>query len=332
MARRRGFVRTGYEERSCFRTAHLVWPASLFAVLVFTFWSYGVNRERGSLHLRNSGVFNKGILQGTMGAPTTAVDTSLLTPFNASTLKSCNHLIVVCGHAITTSESLADVATSDAVWSLLPYQRKQDLPASFVAHVRAGVAEAQQDPRSLLVFSGGQTRSTAGPKSEGGAYWAVAEHFDWWGATATVRHRAVVEDYARDSFENLLFAVGRFKEVVGQYPSKFTVVGYAFKRDRFATLHAPALGIAPSAFRYVGLDPPPDSKFNLAAATKGEYENALRLFSEDPYGCNSPLLKAKRLERNPYVRAVPYSLSCPELRKLLEWCGPGLFPDPLPWD
>jgi hypothetical protein len=44
------------------------------------------------------------------------------------------------------------------------------------------------------------------------------------------------------------------------------------------------------------------------------------------------LLVAKRLERNPYLRAVPYALSCPELRKLLDWCGPGLFPDPLPWD
>jgi len=332
MARRRGFVRTGYEERSCFRIARLVCSASCLAVAVFIVWSYAVNQERSSLNLLQKGMLTKSSLQGTSRAPITTIDTSHLTPFNASRLKTCNHLIVVCGHAITTSESLADVATSDAVWSLLPYQRQQDLPSSFVAHVRAGVTEAQKDPNSLLVFSGGQTRPTAGPKSEGGAYWAVAEHFEWWGASAKVRHRAVVEDYARDSFENFLFAIGRFKEVIGHYPAKFTVVGYAFKRDRFATLHAPALGIAPSAFRYVGLDPPTNSKFDLAAATTGEYENALRLFSEDPYGCHSPVLKAKRLERNPYMRAVPYSLSCPELRKLLEWCGPGLFPNPLPWD
>jgi hypothetical protein len=39
----------------------------------------------------------------------------------------------------------------------------------------------------------------------------------------------VVEDYARDSFENLLFSICRFKEVTGNYPARVTVVGYTFK-------------------------------------------------------------------------------------------------------
>lgn len=330
MMRRHGFVRTSHEGRA----TYLLWAVGLLAVGAVISWSFSANQLRTSLHLRGSDAHAATTPAAASAAAVAAAaaDSSRFAPFNASHLRRCDHLVVVCGHAVTTAESLADVDASDAAWSLLPYQRRQDLPASFVAHVRAGVAEAQQDPRSLLVFSGGQTRPTAGPKSEGSAYWSVAEHFEWWGAAAEVRPRAVVEDYARDSFENLLFAVGRFKEVTGRYPAKFTVVGYAFKRDRFATLHAPALGLAPASFRYVGLDPPPGSRFDLAAATRGEHDNARRLFSEDPYGCASPLLVAKRLARNPYMRAVPYALSCPELRKLLGWCGPGLFPDPLPWD
>lgn len=321
MLRRRGFVRTGHEGRSCFRATYLLWAVGSSAVGAMISWSFATHQFRASQHLR-----------GSDAEAAAAADDSRMAPFNASHLRDCDHLVVVCGHAVTTAESLADVDASDAAWSLLPYQRGQDLPASFVAHVRAGVEVVQRDPDALLVFSGGQTRPTAGPRSEGGAYWAVAEHFAWWGSADDVRPRAVVEEYARDSFENLLFAIGRFKQVTGRYPAKFTVVGYAFKRDRFATLHAPALGIAPAAFKYVGLDPPLGSRFNLDAAARGEYAHALRLFSEDPYGCASPLLVAKRLERNPYLRAVPYALSCPELRKLLDWCGPGLFPDPLPWD
>lgn len=31
-----------------------------------------------------------------------------------------------------------------------------------------------------------------------------------------------------------------------------------------------------------------------------EYENAVRLFKGDPYGCHSPVLQQKRLGRNPF--------------------------------
>ena len=116
------------------------------------------------------------------------------------------------------------------------------MPASFVSHIRAGVDAAAADPRSLLVFSGGQTRATAGPRSEALSYWMVAEHFGWWGGAEAARPRSVVEDYARDSFENLMFSICRFKEVVGRYPSRFTVIGYGFKERRFVDLHRPALG------------------------------------------------------------------------------------------
>ena len=44
-----------------------------------------------------------------------------------------------------------------------------------------------------------------------------------------MRQRAVVEDFARDSLENLLFSIARFRQVTGRYPARFTVVGFDFK-------------------------------------------------------------------------------------------------------
>jgi hypothetical protein len=44
--------------------------------------------------------------------------------------------------------------------------------------------------------------------------------------------RATTEEFALDSYENLLFAIARFKEVTGRWPERVTVVGYGMKRRR----------------------------------------------------------------------------------------------------
>jgi hypothetical protein len=47
-----------------------------------------------------------------------------------------------------------------------------------------------------------------------------------------VRARTAAETFARDSFENLLFSIARFREITGSYPKQITVVGYDFKKQR----------------------------------------------------------------------------------------------------
>jgi hypothetical protein len=47
-----------------------------------------------------------------------------------------------------------------------------------------------------------------------------------------VRARTAAETFARDSFENLLFSIARFREITGAYPKQITVVGYDFKKQR----------------------------------------------------------------------------------------------------
>ena len=116
---------------------------------------------------------------------------------------------------------------------------------TFVDHIRTGVEAAAADPLSLLLFSGGDTRAEAGPRSEAGSYWGVADAAEWYGH-AEVRTRALTEDGARDSYENLLFAVCRFYEVVGRYPARVTVVGYDFKRARFEVCCAGLIALTPT--------------------------------------------------------------------------------------
>ena len=129
-----------------------------------------------------------------------------------------------------------------------------------------------------------------------------------------------------------MFSICRFREVTGHYPSKITVVSFSFKRRRFESLHAPALGWPEDMFFYVGVDPPASTGFNLKRATEGEYNNAALPFENDPYGCNSPVLQKKRKERNPYSRTPPYPLSCPEMKEVFTYCGPKAFSrEKLPW-
>ena len=82
-----------------------------------------------------------------------------------ATLTNMTELIVVAGHAVFIGHNFEAAAepTDTADWTLLPYQMRQ-LPA-FIDHVRRGVALAQQRPNSLLLFSGGETRGAAGPRS-----------------------------------------------------------------------------------------------------------------------------------------------------------------------
>lgn len=137
------------------------------------------------------------------------------------------HAVIVAGHAVFKGRGEVE---NEAAWHLEPFQRGQ--LATMLRHVRRGVEVAARDNDSLLIFSGGETRAEAGPRSEASSYWWVAEANGWFGYPS-VRARAVLERYARDSFENLMFPLCRHKEVARRYPSKITIISFAFKRHRF---------------------------------------------------------------------------------------------------
>jgi len=265
--------------------------------------------------------------------------------FNEKSVASkATHLVVVAGHSVLVSGAVENAAFDESVWWLLDYQKNRGLPQAIVSHIQAGIRIALHDEASLLVFSGGETRAQTGPETEGGSYFRVADALDLWdgrdvfltennGAdqantpqSSTVRARAVTEEYATDSFENLLFSICRFREVTGSYPKKISFVSFSFKRERFETLHAGALRWPLDHFNYVGVDPPSSTGFNLQESSAGEKSNSLLPFQTDPYGCHTEILQRKRRERNPFARRAPYELTCPEMKELLHWCGPKLIP------
>ncbi|KAL2938052.1 Uncharacterized protein RDABS01_021501 [Bienertia sinuspersici] len=239
-------------------------------------------------------------------------------------LPKLENLVMVAGHSVYTSSDCGKVDSENS-WFLESYQKHPGQAATFLAHIKEGVEVAAKDNQSLLLFSGGETRKDAGPRSEAQSYWLVAESKGWFGE-GYVRDRALTEEHARDSFENLLFSVCRFREVTGTYPLNITVVSYDFKEERFAQLHRLAIGFPASRFYYVGT---PASATSEDSAKKGE-SLVRSQFEKDPYGCLSSL-HHKKLRRDPFHRSIPYPNGCPEIEGLFKYCGSSLYDGPLPW-
>lgn len=256
--------------------------------------------------------------------------------------RQLSHAVIVAGHAVLRISKLASADRDDGAWYLLKYQLNQGFPGIIASHIKRGVQIAAADSTAMLLFSGGQTRLDVGPTSEAASYYYLAQHKQWLkpapsaatpatalGSESTLVQRTYLEEHARDSYENLLFSLCRFREVAGHYPTRVTVVGFDFKQERFSSLHRRAIGFPAANFSYVGLRPQ-HSKFDHAKAARGEKE-VLKSFHLDLYACTAALSEKKDV-RNPFRRTVPYPLACPELGALLAWCGPELIAaSALPW-
>ncbi|KAK9461081.1 uncharacterized protein V1516DRAFT_674975 [Lipomyces oligophaga] len=236
-----------------------------------------------------------------------------------------DHLIIVTGHSIWNGPSKGKKSgISESEWTLKEFQKGQQ--NTFIQHIETGIKLASEDTHSLLIFSGGQTNNAAGPLSEALSYYNLA--FSRGLVVEPLLQRITTEEFAKDSFENLLFSICRFAEFTGHYPSKITVISHEFKRARFIDLHRSAIRFPLNTFYFKGIDPPGEPPLD------GEQKNAVVPFTMDPYGCTNEVLITKRKDRNPFRRIEPYYVSCPALRKLLLYCSPSgaMFEGFLPWD
>eukprot|EP01060_Flectonema_neradi_P003250 TRINITY_DN12082_c0_g1_i1.p1 TRINITY_DN12082_c0_g1~~TRINITY_DN12082_c0_g1_i1.p1 ORF type:complete len:280 (+),score=30.52 TRINITY_DN12082_c0_g1_i1:114-842(+) len=160
-------------------------------------------------------------------------------------------LIMVACHSTLMGIDHTDIDNEEN-WSLAEMQRGQ--LKTYIEHIEKGVELAAANPHAILMFSGGQTRVEAGPRSEAYSYWVAAEAKNWWGHPE-VKNRTVVEEFARDSMENVLFSLCRFREVHSAYPRFLTVVSYSYKKKRFTDLHRAAVAWPLDKYHFVGVDP-----------------------------------------------------------------------------
>lgn len=245
------------------------------------------------------------------------------------------HLVIVCGHGTYCS---SDDPRKESTWILEKFRQsdhKTGKPGehlTFVQHIIAGIEILKTDPTAFLIFSGGCTQNKI-PATEGSSYARACHQLGY----DDHADRCSIDNYATDSFQNLLFSMLEFKRWVGRYPRTITVITHAFKERRFLECHGPAIRWPQERLRIVGINPSFTRK-ELEAVQKGEHENAFKHFLSDPYGIKSPL-KDKRLARNwnedRLTQLTDRVNVDPAVMNLLLWQGGAtgveIFSEPLPW-
>lgn len=249
-------------------------------------------------------------------------------------LAQCSELVIVCCHATYVGDG-SD--TSETEWVLQDFQRsdpKTGKPSeheTFISHILAGALMVEKRSEAMLIFSGGMTGHSNFTEAEG-----YEKVFHRLGSSWESFNRYELENWATDSYQNLLFSILRFKQVSGRYPHSITVITHAFKTDRFLELHAPAVKWPADRIRVQGINPP----FTLAElqqTEKGEEVRAVQPFVNDPYGVQ-PSLADKRRARNWDFQMIADLASElePEVGELLVWdggeTGRDVYPGTLPWE
>ncbi|ORX85065.1 hypothetical protein BCR32DRAFT_200321 [Anaeromyces robustus] len=248
------------------------------------------------------------------------------------------HLIIVAGHGI--SKTINEVPTEVDKWNIKPFQTEEI--NTFISHIITGILVAKYNKNSTLIFSGGQTQNIAGPLTEGQSYWYIANSMNWLNLE-NIKERTTSEEFAKDSYENLIFSICRYHEFTGKYPKFITLISYPYKHYRFFNLHLKAIKYPENKFQFIGMTydlidegtpslifPPkitelPDDLPDF------ELNHSISNFKTDPYGCKGVLLQKKK-DRNPFNRYSSYSSSCPELKEILEFCNTNEIKNEIKWD
>jgi len=249
--------------------------------------------------------------------------------------QSRTHLVLVCCHATFRGGN----ADEEASWILQGFQQSDAESGkvaehdTFMQHIAVGATILEQDPESLLIFSGGKTQTQI-DLSEAESYLRVGLLKKFW--QDEHGNRCAIETEATDSYQNLLFSIIQFWRLTDSYPKRITVITHAFKERRFLELHAPAIKYPARGFRVLGINPP----MNLAELQDVQHGEMLRgyaVFSKDLYGVKD-LLHSKRIARGwcpGKNKAMGDDLEI-GVKRLLDWSGGAsgseVLPDHLPWE
>lgn len=235
-------------------------------------------------------------------------------------------LIIIPCHSVININNISN-SKNDNSWILLPYQKDNSIGKNIFNNILKGFEYLNKEcDKSLLIFSGGQTRKEAGPLSEAQSYYYISKHEKI--ITKENENNIYLEEYSRDSYENLLFSICRFYEITGKYPLEIYIVGFDFKKYRFENLHRKAIGFPKEKFNYVSIDFIYNNKYS--EIINGE-NKTVRQFEKDLYGNLDISLIKKKKERNPFNKTHNYTFTNPELYNLLTWNKNIVYNLKLPW-
>ena len=209
-------------------------------------------------------------------------------------------LIIVPGHGVYLGTSKGHSKNPSFWQAAFPEECRQ-----YVEHIAVGIQQAAAHPDAVLIFSGGCTQP-ATPLSEAQGYFHIVQQQHWFGFPE-VQQRLAIEEYARDSFENISFSLLLFWQRTKFLPQQVTVCGWGFKAERYR-FHAQTLGFPLQKFQYREVNNPlgdrSDAQSLWGIALHGELQ-ALALFRKYPFGDQGELL-LKRQQRDPFQRGSPY--------------------------
>lgn len=235
-----------------------------------------------------------------------------------------NHLVILPCHSIWAPLSKESVGLEREEWQLVNFQIEGYDHLCFKEHIEKSIELIKEDEEAQLIISGGQTKKQSGPISESQSYYQLAHRLYHQSIDEKIWERISTEEFARDSFENVIYSLCRFYELYGKYPAKISIVGFAFKKNRFIKHH---LGQAlrwqniEQTVKYVGNAPDPrdttDKTGYFRDLDESEDKFAVKLFENDWYCCRSKLLD-KKMQRNPFKRYHGYGNSNLPLEKFLK--------------
>ncbi|MEZ6056820.1 MAG: hypothetical protein R3C01_08945 [Planctomycetaceae bacterium] len=227
--------------------------------------------------------------------------------------------VIVCGHALFRAaplEETLDVYDPQNWYGVPGTQDPAAVVRLLVEHIRWGISQLEQ-PETLLIFSGCRSRGrfhdgspTGILRSEAESYFDVAIRL---GLPREHWNRVILEDFARNSLENILMGCAAAYEATHTLPSEVVVCSFSGKQQRFLH-HIRSLGLGslvgdghPAAagpiFAYHALG----DEFAAGVGTAANEQETLERFRSDPLGLHQNL-SAIRYDathssyRNPFLR------------------------------
>lgn len=153
----------------------------------------------------------------------------------------------------------------------------------------ASIESLKKGSFDVLIISGGFTRKEI-KKSEARGMLDWAKDLELNLENFVKQKGVILEEYARDSFENLLFSLCQFYQIFKIFPKAIGVIAWKFKENRIRTI---AKTLKLSNFKY------------LAVGKKDVHDLGLAQFKNDPLHRGRKFAK-KRIFRNPWKKGNPY--------------------------